>query len=75
MTKDKPLRFANIDAGLDMAINDLRSYCRHLRRGRILLVLDRVDGYTADYRIERDALTSEDLQRIMQEPPRRGGGG
>lgn len=70
--KDLPLQLGKVDVGLELAIEKLRNYCRHLPRGRLRLELERDGGYTVDYRVERDMLTTADVERLMNEPPQRG---
>lgn len=65
----KPDLYA-IDVGLEEAIEDTRRWCARLKHGRLFLVLNVIGGRVAEHRLEADSLTVEDLERLMQEPPK-----
>jgi hypothetical protein len=57
------------DPGLEEIIGDLRARARRRWRGRILVVLELIDGQVTRRRVEESAMTEEDYKRLMQEPP------
>ena len=57
------------DLELEVAIADLRGYCSRLSHGRVTLVVDRYDRQTIAHHLEADRLTTNDLERLMREPP------
>lgn len=64
-----------VDVELEEAIGRLRERTRRLKRGRITLEVHRFNGVTVEYRIREDCMTEQEIERVMQEPPkgRRGG--
>lgn len=64
-----------VDAELEEAIERLRERAKRLKRGRITLEVHRFNGVTVEYRIREDCMTEQEIERVMQEPPkvRRGG--
>lgn len=62
------LHFADIDTGLEMALAEARVCARRLHRGRVVLVLEKLDGQVAEWYVERDLLTDGDYERIMRRP-------
>ena len=57
------------DPGLEETIGDIRARAGRRRHGRILIVLELVDGHVARRRVEESAMTEEDYDRLMREPP------
>jgi len=57
------------DPGLEETIGDIRARAGRRRHGRILAVLDMLDGRVAWHRVEDTAMTEEDYERLMREPP------
>lgn len=62
--------FRDIDASLEIALNETRAAVRRQKRGRVVLVLERLDGRVADWWVDEDDLTSVDVDRLMREKPR-----
>lgn len=58
------------DPALETAFGAAKATLRRLVRGRLVLVIEKVDGRVADYRQEVDALTTADYERLMRERPR-----
>lgn len=67
------MNFRSIDASLEMALNETRAAVRRKKHGRIVLVLEKLDGYVADWWVDEDALTTGDVDRLMRETPGREG--
>jgi len=58
-----------LDVDLERAVEDLRRYCARLSCGRVFLTVERYERSTVGYYLRVDALTSEDVERLMREPP------
>lgn len=59
------------DVELELAIAELRGCCRRLGRGRVVLTVERLGGATVDYGLHVSPETTDDIERIMREIPRR----
>jgi len=57
------------DPGLEETIGEIRARAGRRRHGRILIVLELLDGRVARRHIEESAMTREDYDRLMQERP------
>lgn len=63
------MNFRNIDASLEMALNETRAAVRRQKHGRVCLTLELLEGRVADSWVHEDALTDTDVARLMREPP------
>ena len=69
----RPRSLDDVDVMLEAAIDELRRHCDRLGHGRIHLWVD-VDGRrVTGHELGFDRETSEDIDRVMREPPRKGG--
>lgn len=59
----------DLDASLEIALNETRAAARRQKHGRVVLVLEMMDGRVADKWIEEDALTTGDIARLMASKP------
>lgn len=66
-----PARAREVDLLLEAAVTNLRRYCGRLGRGRIHLWVDVHDRSVVGHSLECDFETSEDIDRMMREPPRK----
>lgn len=58
------------DLTLSAAIMDAEAKARRMKHGRLTLVIEKLDGYCADWDVHVDALTEGDVQRLMEQRPR-----
>jgi hypothetical protein len=58
-----------IDLELEVALADCHRAATRLSHGRVKLTIDRYDRATIGHILEVDALTEEDLARLMTERP------
>lgn len=63
--------FSQIDAALEMAFGESKSKAKRMKHGRLVLVLEKVDGRVRDWWIDTNALTTRDVDRLMRERPHR----
>lgn len=61
----------DLDAGLELAIDELRGYCSRLPHGRVILTVERYDRHTVCHDLAIERTTIEDLDRLIREVPRR----
>ena len=57
------------DPGLEETIGDIRARAGRRRHGRILIVLDLIEGRVVRRHVKESAMTEEDYERLMREPP------
>jgi hypothetical protein len=57
------------DPGLEETIGDIRARAGRRRHGRLLVVLDLIEGRVAWHRVEESTMTEEDYERLMRERP------
>lgn len=57
------------DVDQDLAISELRAACQGMRRGTIILRLERDCGITVNYHLDVDPFTDADIDRLMRERP------
>ena len=57
------------DPTLDDAIERFWRECRMLFAGRRILTVEKVDGVTVEATVERSALRTDDIARLMREQP------
>lgn len=62
----------HLDATLEIALNECRMACRRQPHGRVVLVLEKLEGQVADFWVHEDELTESDVRRIMEAKPRKG---
>jgi hypothetical protein len=58
-----------LDPTLDDAIERFWRECRALYAGRRILTVEKVGGVTVEATVERSALRTDDIARLMREQP------
>jgi hypothetical protein len=58
------------DPGLEETIGDIRARAGRRRHGRILIVLELLEGRVIRRHVEESGMTGEDYDRLMRERPR-----
>ena len=69
--KHKPRSLDEVDVELETAIERIRDRVARTERGRVIAVIEREDRVTVAHRVQVDGLTEGDIERTMQERPRR----
>jgi len=62
-------RFASIDPAAEMAIGTAKSIVKRMVHGRMVLVVEKVDGRVMDWWADTDKLTTREVDRLMREKP------
>ena len=57
------------DVALEQAFGAAKAEAKRIRHGRLVLVLEKMDGRVIDYWQETDALTTADMERLMAARP------
>ena len=57
------------DPGLEETIGDLRARAGRRSHGRILVVLELIEGRVVRRRVEESAMTGDDYDQLMRERP------
>lgn len=70
MSTRPPATHKKRDPGLEETIGDIRARAGRRRHGRILIVLELLEGRVIRRRVEESAMTEEDYERLMRERPR-----
>ena len=69
MKRPKPHTLDEVDVELEQAIEAFRTCCQRVDHGRVHLVVERDRALTIGHRVDRDPLTTDDLERVMCERP------
>ena len=54
----------------DAALTEFGTRLEQLVHGRLVLVVEKLEGSVADWWVDEDRLTSEDYDRLMRQRPR-----